>query len=765
MSPQSSMGPTPLALLLRDQRQRWQRGERVLVESYLEQHPALCEDAESALDLIYQELVLREEQGETPRAEEFISRFPQFAAELALQFEVDQEIRPGLTTRSVRTRPRPAAPLPDRIAVYEILGELGRGGMGVVYKARDDRLGRPVALKFLHPADSRDPEALARFFQEARTASALNHPHICTIYDVGEHAGQPFIVMEWIEGQTLRPLIGQGLSAQALARLMRQAAQALRTAHAAGIVHRDIKPENIMVRGDGYLKVLDFGLARLMPGEGRAGAPVRTAAAGESLLAGTPRYMAPEQLLGKEVTGAADIFALGIVLYELATGRDPFEPNAPEPVVGVGPHRVAAPRQLNPTIPASLDGLVLKMLAREAALRPTAAQVQAALEELGDSTVPGPAAMAGDDREAGAGLGETKPLSPPPEPGRRWRALVVLGVLLLLLAGSLFFFSRPGEVWRGAGVTPEAGLTPAPPAAAAPFGAARAREHQQRWADFLEQDVVERNGLGMDMVLIPPGSFTMGTTDENALRLRPLLQPLRLPLRPPVELPPHRVALTRPFRLGAEEVVLRLFRQFVDSTGHRTAAETSPGLGSGLVEGRMVSRPEFNFRHIGVQQRDNDPVVNVSFEDALAFCRWLSKNEGRTYRLPTEAEWEYACRAGTETLWSFGDDPAEGDEFEWVNTNSGLRPNLVGQKLPNPFGLRDMHGNVYELCADWFDPAYYSQSPPEDPRGPPLGKNRAVRGGCFRVSYVNTRSAHRSPTTGPGVAIGFRVVCEVDATK
>src|SRR5262249_24102200 len=154
---------------------------------------------------------------------------------------------------------------PPEVAGYTVLSMLGRGGMGVVYKARQKSLDRAVALKFLPEACARDPRWLARFRREACTASALNHPHICTIYDTGECAGRPFLSMELVEGRTLEALIGRRPAVEELARLLGQAARALAAAHAAGVVHRDIKPANLMVRDDGILKVLDFGLARRLP--------------------------------------------------------------------------------------------------------------------------------------------------------------------------------------------------------------------------------------------------------------------------------------------------------------------------------------------------------------------------------------------------------------------------------------------------------------------------------------------------------------------
>ena len=197
--------------------------------------------------------------------------------------------------------------------------------MGVVYKAQDTRLGRSVALKFLPQEFVRDPQRLERFRREARTASALNHPHICTIYDIGEYEGQPFLVMELIEGRTLRALAALRPPLPELVHLVGQVAKALAAAHAAGIVHRDIKPENIMVRDDGYREG-----ARLRPGpphdhprravrsHGRAASPTRAP------VVGTLLYMSPEQARAEPVGSASDIFSLGMVLYELATGQHPF---------------------------------------------------------------------------------------------------------------------------------------------------------------------------------------------------------------------------------------------------------------------------------------------------------------------------------------------------------------------------------------------------------------------------------------------------------
>jgi predicted ATPase len=267
------------------------------------------------------------------------------------------------------------------ISHYSILDKLGGGGMGVVFKAHDTRLGRSVALKFLPQEYAQDPQRLERFQREARTASALNHPHICTIHDMDEYEGQPFLVMELIEGQTLGALALQRLSLPALVPLVGQVAKALAAAHAAGIVHRDIKPANIMVRDDGYAKVVDFGLARTLPSG--AAPPEAADVTDPGTLLGTVRYMSPEQARAETAGSASDVFSLGIVLYELATGQHPFPADSQVGILhAILTQPPLRPALLNPDIPAPLEALIQRMLEKDARLRPTAAEVDAALAEL-----------------------------------------------------------------------------------------------------------------------------------------------------------------------------------------------------------------------------------------------------------------------------------------------------------------------------------------------------------------------------------------------
>ncbi len=269
---------------------------------------------------------------------------------------------------------------------YRIIEKVGAGGMGEVYQAEDSQLRRRVALKFLPERIVADPTAVERFVREARAASALNHPNIVTIHEIGETGANRFIVMEFIVGSTLRKMVGQGMDLASLARIGEQVAKALSVAHAAGIVHRDIKPDNIMVRDDGYVKVLDFGLARLVPTGSSPTFATADTAAGTVL--GTARYMSPEQARGEMTDSATDMFSFGIVLYELSTGRHPFPADSQIGVLhAILSQTPLPPSRLNAQVPAVFDSLILRLLEKDARLRPAASEVESELRALTGSQV------------------------------------------------------------------------------------------------------------------------------------------------------------------------------------------------------------------------------------------------------------------------------------------------------------------------------------------------------------------------------------------
>jgi len=309
-----------------------------------------------------------------------------------------------------------------------------------------------------------------------------------------------------------------------------------------------------------------------------------------------------------------------------------------------------------------------------------------------------------------------------------------------------------------------------PPQAVTPFDAAAAKKHQTAWAGYLRQPVELADSVGIKLKLIPPGEFEMGETTVAiaASRQWPYEEATRND-----EGPQHLVRITRPFYLGVYHVTRGQFQQFVAANHYKTEAESNGKGGWGYdVQGLLQQKPEYNWRNPGFAQSGEHAVVNVSWNDAVAFCHWLGRKEGKEYRLPTEAEWEYACRAGTRGLYGGTTDGGLVLPFEQQAPN-GAAPYpgtcdprhtaAIGCFGANQFGLFDMFGSTQQMCADWYAKDYYAASPRDDPQGPNSGTERVVRsgalgGGAGNGCVADSARRDRLPPAACFNLVGFRIV-------
>jgi WD40 repeat protein len=363
-APTLPFADTLLDRLLDELRRRRQSGERDVLLDLWERHPEIAADPRRAAVLVYADFVQRDQAGESPALDDYLRQFPALAEELRRLHEAEGL----LATLLPPSGDRPGG-LP-RFGDYELLGEIGRGGMGIVYRARQVSLGRVIALKMILSGTLASTEERARFQNEAQTAARLRHPNIVAVHEVGEHDGRPYFSMDLVEGGSLTDAVRESpFAPRRAAQCVETLARAVHYAHGQKVLHRDLKPSNVLLDAAGEPHITDFGLAKALVG----GPPMTTT--GRTL--GTPGYMAPEQAEGRsrDVGPAADVYGLGAILYELLTGRPPFQADTPlvtlQQVITADP---AAPRSLNPSLPRDLETICLKCLRKEPHRRYATAQ-------------------------------------------------------------------------------------------------------------------------------------------------------------------------------------------------------------------------------------------------------------------------------------------------------------------------------------------------------------------------------------------------------
>ncbi len=596
------------------------------------------------------------------------------------------------------------------ISGYTLQRHLGTGGMAEVWYA-ENKIGKKAAVKLLLPKLCQDENVVSRFLTEAKVMVALDHPNIRQVYDYGDIDGRPAIVMEYLEGDDLKARLkrGQRFTDEELKRWWNQLADALNYTHQQGIVHRDIKPGNIFVDKKGDIKLLDFGIAKVRES-------ISSTQTGQKL--GTLMYMSPEQVKdSKHIDYRTDVYSLAVTFVHLLTGKRPYDSDTSSDFE-ISENIVYKPLDLS-DLPANWQGFLAPYLEKEPQKRPALKHFVATAHAAPQKPV-----SDGDD-ETELGGPSTPQAGPSKGSGTGSRA-------------SASSKGTPSNTGRHSGPDP---LSPKPAGKPKPkpktglwigLGVAAAAVvalvvllAKPKEPSYIPIEVVEEantddnigdltvtaNGVSFVMKRVAGGTFQMGSDDSEAWD---------------DEKPVHSVTVST-FYMGETEVTQALWKAV------------------------MGSNPSYF-------KGDNLPVESVSWNDCQEFIRKLNQLTGRSFRLPTEAEWEYAARGGSRSNGTKYAGSVSIDSVAWYGDNSGSKTHPVKGKSPNELGLYDMSGNVWEWCGDWYGD--YGSGSQTNPKGPSAGSDRVLRGGGWGDYAGRCRVSRRNDYTpdSRGLDNGFRLV-------
>jgi eukaryotic-like serine/threonine-protein kinase len=644
---------------------------------------------------------------------------------------------------------------------YHILEQIGEGGMATVFKALDTRLERDVAIKIIRTelfGKAIIERILQRFEREAKALARLSHPNILKVLDYGEYKGSPYLVLEYLSGGTLKDKTGQPMPWEQALQLLTPIIQALAYAHEHKIIHRDIKPSNILLTDKGQPLLTDFGIAKILElDDGQT-------LTGTGVGIGTPEYMAPEQGIGKDVDARADIYAVGIVLYELLTGRKPYTADTPMAVVIKHINDpLPRPGKFVSDLPQSVEKLLIKLLAKKPQDR------FSNMDELGLGIK---AILANPDTfklsvplaEPERNLVTDRSYSPEADENAHtidlfersnpvvateskrprfqikdvlpswWPA--VIGGLLLLIGGTIWLnsgialqiFPTKALVFTS---TPTATktMTPSPSDTPQPTVTPSVTPYPSKI----------RDSLGVEMVLVPAGEFIMGSDSEMAYG---------------IEQPIHNIYLDT-FYVDKYEVSIANYKLCVADGG------CSKPLGI-----RSNSRPDYYDN----SEYDNYPVINIEWDMAMAYCNW------RGAELPTEAQWEKAARGVDAFTFPWGesfdgsivnfcDKNCPFDSWKSIDDDDGFGDTAPVDSYPEgvtSYGAYNMAGNVWEYVADFYSETYYAESPSENPQGPTSGEYHVLRGGAWSETSDFVRTTVRVWDNPPNAYWAFGMRCVRD---